>query len=116
MHYQYPVEAAPVFTDRFKDGHCFGFAEADIEIPKRFWLRFEEIAPFFFKQIPDEALPQHMKGLLRAQRQNNRCGNRALSPQTLLLYAPLLHWYVEQGAVIAAVHYTIDYMATSFVT
>ena len=62
MHYQYPVEAAPVFTEHLKDGHWFGSAEADIEIPKRLWLRFEEIAPFFFsKQIPDEALPQHLK-------------------------------------------------------
>jgi len=33
--------------------------------------------------------------------------------KNLLVYAPLLRWYVEHGAVIKAVHRTIDYEATN---
>ena len=33
----------------------------------------------------------------------------ALSAEKLLVYAPLLRWYVEHGAVITAVYRTIDY-------
>ena len=36
----------------------------------------------------------------------------ALSAQKLLLYAPLLQWYVKHGAEITAVYRTIDYQAT----
>ena len=36
----------------------------------------------------------------------------ALSAQNLLLYAPLLKWYVKHGAKIMAVYRTIDYQAT----
>ena len=36
----------------------------------------------------------------------------ALSAEKLLLYAPLLRWYVEHGEVIKAVHRAIDYQAT----
>ena len=33
----------------------------------------------------------------------------ALSAEKLLVYAPLLRWYVDHGAVITVVHRTIDY-------
>ena len=33
----------------------------------------------------------------------------ALSAEKLLVYAPLLRWYVDHGAVITAVYRTIDY-------
>ena len=41
---------------------------------------------------------------------------RLLSVQKLLLYAPLLRWYVERVAVITAVHSTIDYQAVKIFT
>jgi len=41
---------------------------------------------------------------------------RGLSAQKQLLYAPLLRWYVAHGAVITAVHRTIDYQATKIIT
>ena len=39
-----------------------------------------------------------------------------LSVQKLLLYAPLLRWYAEHGAVIKTVHRTIDYQVTKIFT
>lgn len=34
----------------------------------------------------------------------------ALSAQKILLYAPLLKWYLEHGLKIIVVHRTIDYV------
>ena len=36
--------------------------------------------------------------------------------QKLLLYAPVLRWYAEHGAVIKTVHRTIDYQVTKIFT
>ena len=48
--------------ERVKDSKWFGFAEVDIEIPQKLWMKFEEMPPFFFtRQIPEQAVPQHMK-------------------------------------------------------
>ncbi|KAL9953248.1 hypothetical protein ACROYT_G040634 [Oculina patagonica] len=91
----------------------FGFAEVDIEIPQKLWKKFEEMPPFFYnKEVPDEAVPQHMHEYLKKTSRNRGDGKKlvgALSAKKILLYAPLLRWYVEHGAVITAVHRTIDY-------
>lgn len=76
--------------------------------------------PFFFtKQISDKALPQHMKDYLQRSGRKGGDGKKlvgALSAPKLLLYAPLLSWYVEQGAVIKAVYCSIDYQTTKVFT
>lgn len=62
MHYQHSTEAGPIFTYRPQAETWFVVAEVDMEIPETLWMMFEELPPFFFtKQIPDEAVPQHMK-------------------------------------------------------
>ena len=40
----------------------------------------------------------------------------ALSAKKILLYAPLLRWYLEHGAVITNVYRTIDYQPTKIFT
>ncbi|KAL9959950.1 hypothetical protein ACROYT_G033329 [Oculina patagonica] len=91
----------------------FGFAEVDIEIPKNLWKKFEEMPPFFYnKEVPAEAVPQHMYEYLKKTKRNRGDGKKlvgALSAKKILLYAPLLRWYVEHGAEITAVYRTIDY-------
>ena len=39
-----------------------------------------------------------------------------MAAKKLLLYAPLLRWYVKHGAAITAVHRTIDYQSTKIFT
>jgi len=78
------------------------------------------VRPFFFtKQILGEVVPQHMKDHLQHTGRKRGHGKKligAFSAQKLLLYAPLLRWYVEHGAVIKAVHCTIDYQAMKIFT
>ena len=82
--------------------------------------KFEEMHPLFFtKQIPEKAVPQHIKEYLERTGRKRDVGKKLMkssSTKKLLLYAPLLRWYVEHGPVIKAVHRTIDYQATKVFT
>jgi len=115
VHYEekFKEKEAHVLVKRQKDGKWFGFAEVDIEIPEGLRPKFEEMCPFFYnKRVPEEAVPKHMKEYL--ERMGRKRGDEkklvgALSAEQLLVYAPLLMWYVDHGAVIKKVHRTIDY-------
>ena len=102
--------------ERIRDNKWFRFAEVDIEIPQKLWMKFEEMPPFFFtRQIPEQAVPQHMKDYMERTGRKRGDGKKlvgALSAKKLLLYEPLLRWYVNHGAVITAVYRTIDYKPT----
>ena len=115
VHYEdeYQIHSAPVLTHRLKEGSWFGFAEIDIEIPKHLHKKFEEMCPFFYnKMVPFKAVPEHMLKYLRntgKKRGDDKKLMGTLSAQKILIYAPLLLWYVKHGAVIKRVYRTIDY-------
>ena len=119
VHYNYEA-AAPILTQRLKEEKWFGFAEVDTEIPKHLYPKFEEMCPFFYnKEVPVEAVPQHMLDYLKRTKRNRGDGKKlvgALSAKKILLYAPLLRWYLEHGAVITNVYRTIDYQPTKIFT
>ena len=115
-HYtdEYQVDAAPILTHRLKEKSWFGYAEVDIEIPNHLHQKFEEMCPFFHKKsVPTKAVPKHMKKYLRATGrklvEKNKKLMGTLSAQRILLYEPLLQWYINHGAKITRVYRTIDY-------
>ena len=92
----------------------FGFAEVDIEVPEELWSEFEEFPPLFINRgVPDSAVPQHMhdylqqSGRKRFPEQPKLLG--VMSAKKILLYAPLLVWYLNRGLKLTAVYRTIDY-------
>ena len=115
VHYtgEYQTDGAPVLTHRLKEGSWFGYAEIDIEIPNHLHQKFEEMCPFFHnKAVPAKAVPEHMLKYLRdtgRKRGEDKKLMGTLSAQRMLVYAPLLLWYVNHGAVIKRVYRTIDY-------
>ena len=119
VHYNYQA-AAPILTQRLKEEKWFGFAEVDIEIPEHFRPKFEEMCPFFYnKEVPIEAVPQHMLDYLKRTKRKRGDGRKltgALSAKKILLYAPLLRWYIDHGAVITNVYRTLDYQPTKIFT
>ena len=100
VHYTdgWTVGAAPQLTQRLKNRTWLGFAEVDIEIPEPLRPKFE-MCPFFYnKKVPVEAVPQQMLDYLK--RTGRNCGDgkklvEVLSAKKLLVYAPLLRWYVD---------------------
>jgi len=66
VHYNNEA-ASPILTQRLKEEKWFGFAEVDIEIPEHLHPMFEEMCPFFYnKEVPVEAVPQHMLDYLKS--------------------------------------------------
>jgi len=107
------AEAVEVLIRRLKAREWFGFAEVRIEIPERLRPMFEEMCPLFYnKRVPAKAVPEHMKEYLARTGRKHGDGKRlvgALSAERMLVYTPLLRWYVNHGAVVTKVSRTIDY-------
>ena len=98
-------------VERMRDLDWFGFAEVDIQIPKSLRGKFEEMPPFFSnKQIPHMKAYRDRTGRTQSKRQK-LVG--ALSAEKMLVYAPLLCWYLDHGAELLAVYRTIDYEKAS---
>ena len=112
--YDNPEAYARVFPQFLWTEEWFGFAEVDIEVPEELWPEFEEFPPLFINRgVPDSAVPQHMhdylqqSGRKRFPEQKKLLG--VMSAKKILLYAPLLVWYLNQGLKLTAVYRTIDY-------
>ena len=112
--YDNPEAYARVFPQFLWIEEWFGFAEVDIEVPEELWPEFEEFPPLFINRgVPDSAVPQHMHNYLqqsgrkRFPEQSKLLG--VMSAKKILLYAPLLAWYLNRGLKLTAVYRTIDY-------
>jgi len=71
------------------------------------------MCPFFYnKKVPAKAVPKHMADYLARTDRKRGDGKKlvgAPSAERMLVYAPLLLWYVNHGAVVTKVYRTIDY-------
>ena len=112
--YGNPEAYARVFPQFLWMEEWFGFAEVDIEVPEELWPEFEEFPPLFINRgVPDSAVPQHMHNYLqqsgrkRFPEQSKLLG--VMSAKKILLYAPLLAWYLNRGLKLTAVYRTIKY-------
>ena len=113
MHYDNPVEAAHWLPIKLMTGQWFGFAEVDIEVPRELWEKFEEFPPFFINRVvPDEGVPQHMNDYLRdsgrARFPDQKKLLGVLLAKKMLIYTPLLKWYLDRGLEITTVYRTIN--------
>jgi len=116
---EFQVQAARVLVNRLKEGKLFGFAEVDIEIPDLLKPKFETCPFFYNKKVPAKAVPKHMRDYLARTGRNCGDGKKllgALSAEQMLLYAPLLRWYVDHRAVITKVHSTIGHRTAKIFT
>ena len=118
VHYNQDI--APLMHKLLKNKKWFGFAEVDIFIPKKLWPKFEEMCPFFQnKEVPFEAVPEHMLEYMKKTNRNRGNGKKlvgSLEAKRILLYAPLLEWYLDHGALIRNVFRTIDYQPRKIFT
>ena len=69
---------------------------------------------FYNKTVLNEAVPQHMKDNLdhckRIPMHNQQKLAGVLSAQKIVLYTPLLKWYLDHGLKITALYQTTDYV------
>ena len=112
--YNNPEAAARMLPQLHYTKEWFGFAEVDIEVPRELWPEFKEFPPLFINRgVPGSAVPKHMHDYLRQS--GRKCFPEqpkllgVLSAKKILLYAPLLEWYLNRGLNLTAVYRTIDY-------
>ena len=92
----------------------FGFAQVDIEIPDELCDKFSEIPPLFVVQeIPDCAIPKKMK--IYKEKTERKTVTRikkllgVMKAKKILLYTPLIKWYLQHGLRMPVVHQLIEY-------
>ena len=94
----------------------FGFFEVDIEVPEQKRKRFSEFCPLFIlDEVPEEQIPQHMKDYQintgRKKIKNNKKRLGVMKAEKILIYSPLLKWYLNHGMQVTKIHRYISYIS-----
>jgi len=84
----------------------------DIEVPEELHEKFSEMSPFFvvdeISEVPEYIEYQEETG--REEDKNSRKLLGVMKAKRILLYTPLLKWYIEHGGLEAtAYHELIKY-------
>ena len=92
----------------------FGFFEVDIEVPEQKRKRFSEFCPLFIlDEVPEEQIPQHMKDYQintgRKKIKNNKKLLGVMKAEKILIYSPLLKWYLNHGLQVTKIQRYISY-------
>ena len=92
----------------------FGFFEVGIEVPEQKRKRFSEFCPLFvISEVPEDQIPQHMKDYKintgRKMIKNNKKLLGVMKTEKILLYSPLLKWYLNHGLQVTKIHRYISY-------
>ncbi|XP_057294626.1 uncharacterized protein LOC130623154 [Hydractinia symbiolongicarpus] len=83
-------------------------------VQKELYEKFSEMPPLFvLKEIPDDQIPEHMQEYLKATGRKRVSGTRKLlglmKDKKILLYTPVLKWYLDHGLKVTAFHQFIKY-------
>ena len=92
----------------------FGFFQVDIEVPEQLRKHFSEFSPLFIlSEVPEDQIPQHMKEYKintgRKKVKNNKKLLGVMKAEKILLYSPLLKWYLNHGLQVTKIHKYISY-------
>ena len=110
-----PEEKNEIIQNVLND-KLFGFFEVDIEVPEQKRKRFSEFCPLFvISEVPEDQIPQHMKDYKintgRKMIKNNKKLLGVLKTEKILLYSPLLKWYLNHGLQVTKIHRYISYIS-----
>ena len=95
----------------------FGFFQVEIEVPEQLRKHFSEFSPLFIlDEVPEEQIPQHMKDYQiktgRKKIKNNKKLLGVVKAEKILLYSPLLKWYLNHGLRVTKIHRYISYTSS----
>ena len=91
-----------------------GFFQVDIEVPEQLLDKFSEFSPLFIlSEVPEDQIPQHMHAYKintgRKKIKNNKKLLGVMKAGKILLYSPLLKWYLNHGLQVTKIHKYISY-------
>ena len=108
-----PEERDEIIQNVLSD-KLFGFFEVDIEVPEQKRKRFSEFCPLFvISEVPEDQIPQHMKDYKintgRKMIKNNKKLLGVMKAEKILIYSPLLKWYLNHGLQVTKIQRYISY-------
>ena len=84
-----------------------------LAMPKTLWTKFEEMPPVFVnREVLEATVSKEMLDYLIRTGRKRTTGKKllgVLEADEILLYRPLLRWYIEHGLELQAVYTTIEY-------
>ena len=96
------------------NGNLFGYLQVDIQVPEQLRDKFREFSPLFVvDSIPGDLVPAHMKEYQK--KTNRKTLSEAkkllgiLQAKKILLYTPLLKWYLEHGLKVTGIYKYLSY-------
>ena len=110
-------EAKDKIIQNVLNDKLFGFFQVDIEVPEQLRKRFSEFCPLFvISEVPEDQIPQHMKDYKintgRKMIKNNKKLLGVMKAEKILLYSPLLKWYLNHGLQVTKIHRYISYTSS----
>jgi hypothetical protein len=89
----------------------FGFIECDLHVPEHLKEKFSEMTPIFKNIVLEHKdLTDEMKGFLSSSwKQRSLIGS--MKGEKILLYTPLLKFYIRHGLEITKIHQIVAYEA-----
>ena len=110
------IENKLQFSEDVLKGKVFGFAQVDIEVPNKLYDKFRKMAALFaVQEITDFDAPEEMKIYKEICQKNSEAvkGTKKLlgvmKAKKILLYTPLIKWYLQHGLRQTAVHQLAKY-------
>ncbi len=95
------------------NNNLFGFVQVDIETPEDLKEKFSEMTPIFKNaEIKFEDIGENMQNYHNENKTPFNKGNKLIGSyfgKEILLYTPLLKWYLQQGLKITKFHCAIKY-------
>ena len=92
----------------------FGFFQVDIEVPEQLRKHFSKFSSLFvLSVVPEDQIPQHMQDYKintgRKKIKNNKKLLGVMKAEKILLYSPLLKWFLNHGLQVTKIHRYISY-------
>eukprot|EP00662_Eupelagonemidae_sp_cell21_P036402 gene36402-15539_t len=100
-------------TNAVLGNKVFGFVQVDIAVPDALRDKFSEMSPLFVNTtIPDGGVPEDLLRYKEASQRKNTnatklCG--VMRAEKMLLYIPLLCWYLRHGLIVSNYYKFIHY-------
>ena len=99
--------------DDILNDKLFGFIQVDIETPEHLKEKFSEMTPIFKNtKIKFEDIGEYMQNYHKENDIKFNEGNKLIGSyigKEIVLYSPLLKWYLQQGLIITKFHCAIQY-------
>ena len=92
----------------------FGFLQVDIHVPDNLKEKFGEFSPLFVvDRIPENMIPKHMKDYQKNTGRKTLQSSRKLlgvtKAENILLYTPVLKWYLNHGLQVTDIYRYLKY-------